>query len=151
MFPLETETPLTQDQVVAMTRLMLHVAHVDGASTTEEVALIRAFYEGCAESGKDWENFATLAANTATPTISPCDFADAGQREMAAATCLMVAWADGAYSSQEATAVQNVANKLGIDSERFAQVTALVKDHMLAQFARLPDTASVVAVAKELV
>ena len=71
MFPLETETPLTQDQVVAMTRLMLHVAHVDGASTTEEVALIRAFYEGCAESGKDWENFATLAANTASLNTPP--------------------------------------------------------------------------------
>ena len=47
-------------------------------------------------------------------------------------------------------AVRSIALRLGVDSERFAQVLALVKDHLLAQFARLPDTGSIVAVAKEL-
>ena len=35
MFPLKTDTPLTQDQVVTVTRLMLHVAHVDGDNSAE--------------------------------------------------------------------------------------------------------------------
>ena len=53
------------------------------------------------------------------------------------------------YKRQD-EAVRSIALRLGVDSERFAQVLALVKDHLLAQFARLPDTGSIVAVAKEL-
>ncbi len=150
MFPLKTDTPLTQEHVVAMTRLMLQVANVDDEKTTEEVALISSFYEGCAKAGKGWQDFASLANESAVPTIAASDFADPGQREMAVATCLMVAWADGAFSPREDEAVRSIALRLGVDSERFAQVLALVKDHLLAQFARLPDTGSIVAVAKEL-
>lgn len=150
MFPLKTDTPLTQDQVVTVTRLMLHVAHVDGDKTAEELALIRAFYEGCAEAGNGWQTFDSLDGKSGSPDVAASDFADQGQREMALAICLMVAWADGAFSAREDESVRGIADKLGIGGERFAQVLALVKDHMLAQLAGLPDVGSIVAVAKEL-
>ena len=150
MFPLKTDTPLTQAQVVAITRLMLQVAHVDGEKTAEEVALIRGFYESCVEAGNGWQDFASLAGESLVPAITASDFTDQGQREMALATGLMVAWADGAFSPKEDEAVRNIAVNLGVDNDRFAQVLALVKDHMLAQFARLPDTGSIVALAKEM-
>lgn len=150
MFPLKTDTPLTQEHVVAMTRLMLQVANVDDEKTAEEVALISSFYEGCAKASKGWQDFSSLANESAGPTIVASDFADQGQREMAVATCLMVAWADGAFSPSEDESVRSIALRLGVDNERFAQVLALVKDHLLAQFARLPDTGSIVAVAKEM-
>ena len=108
MFPLKTDTPLTQEHVVAMTRLMLQVANVDDEKTTEEVALISSFYEGCAKAGKGWQDFASLANESAVPTIAASDFADPGQREMAVATCLMVAWADGAFSPREDEAVRSL-------------------------------------------
>lgn len=150
MFPLKTDTSLTQEQVVAITRLMLQVAHVDGEKTAEEVVLIRTFYEGCTKASKGWQDFVSLADESAVPTITASDFADQEQREMALATCLMVAWADGAFSPREDEAVRSIAVRLGVDNDRFGQVLALVKDHLLAQFARLPDTGSIVAVAKEL-
>jgi SpoVK/Ycf46/Vps4 family AAA+-type ATPase len=43
MFPLLENVSLNADQSIAATRLLLRIAHVDGARTTEEVALIRWF------------------------------------------------------------------------------------------------------------
>ena len=46
MFPLLQDVSLNADQCIAATRLLLRIAHVDGAKTNEEVALIRLFYDG---------------------------------------------------------------------------------------------------------
>lgn len=73
MFPLKTDTPLTQDQVVTVTRLMLHVAHVDGDKTAEELELIRAFYEGCVEAGNGWQTFDSLDGKSGSPDVAASD------------------------------------------------------------------------------
>lgn len=153
MFPLLTGITLEQPQVVAITRLMLHVAHVDGAKSAEEVALIRTFYEGCVEengASASWLSFDVLEAQAASLNLVPSDFPQAEQSELAMAFCLMTAWADGAYSTAEDTAIKAIASGLGFSDVQREQVATQVKDQMLAQFARLPDTASLVKVAKEL-
>jgi hypothetical protein len=45
MFPLLENVSLDADQSIAATRLLLRIAHVDGAKTAEEVALIRWFHD----------------------------------------------------------------------------------------------------------
>lgn len=153
MFPLQTGITLEPPQVVAITHLLLHVAHVDGARTAEEVALIRAFYDGCREefgASAEVPAFDTLAAQADTLNITPGTFPEAAQRDLAMAFCLMVAWADGAYSADEEVAIKAIASGLGFSDAQREQLSALVKDQMLAQFARLPDTASLVKVAREL-
>ncbi len=149
MFPLMTELPLTPAQVIAATRLMLHIAHIDGARTAEEVALIRQFYDACRTATADFLAFETLDGQGAA-NVTASDFPDAGQRDMIVALCVMVAYADGELSAAESAAVGNAARSLGLTDERVEQIIALVKDHMLAQLARLPDAASVAVVAKEL-
>jgi hypothetical protein len=150
MFPLMTELPLTPAQVVAATRLMLHVAHVDGARTEEEVALIRQFYDAGAPTDSDSPGFDELSSGHGVADVSAQDFPDAEHRDMIMALCLMVAYADGELSTPERIAVGRAAATLGLSDERVEQILAQVKDYMLAQLSRLPDAASVAVVAKEL-
>lgn len=150
MFPLMTELPMTPAQVVCATLLMLHVAHVDGPGTAEEVALIRQFYDACRSASADFPAFETLVAGQGDANASTREFPDAGHRDMLVALCVMVAYADGKLSAQERAAVGQAADSLDLTSERLEQVIAQVKDHMLAQLSRLPDAASVAVVAREL-
>jgi uncharacterized tellurite resistance protein B-like protein len=150
MFPMLTETPLSPAQIVAATRLMLGIAHVDGARTMEEEALIRQFYDGSRTASADFLSFDALAAERGASSVVAADFPDAGHRDMILALCIMVAYADGDYSAAERTAVLAAAASLGASGERVEQILAQVKDYMLAQLAHLPDAASVAVVAKEL-
>lgn len=150
MFPLMTELPLTPSQVVAATRLMLHVAHVDGAGTVEEVALIRQFYDATRTASADSPAFETLDGGRGAADVSTADFPDAGHRDMLVALCVMVAYADGELSTPERATVERAAAGLGLAADRVEAILAQVKDYMLAQLSRLPDAASVVVVAKEL-
>ena len=148
MFPLMTELPLTPAQVVAATRLMLHVAHIDGARTDEEVALIRQFYDSFRAGTPSIPEFNSLDASH--EKTSAQDFPDPGHRDMLLALCLMVAYADGELSAAESAAVNEAAARLEVAEAHVNEILAQVKDFMLSQLARLPDTASVAAVAKEL-
>ena len=146
MFPLMSEVTLTPAQIAAATAAMLRIAHVDGACTAAEVELIRAFYG----TDADGPSFATLLGSYATASASAADFDDANAREVVLATCIMVAYADGELSAPELAALHALATDLGVDSGRFDHLLALVKDHMLARLAGLPDAGSVAAVAREL-
>lgn len=150
MFPLMTETPLSPVQIVTATRLMLGIAHVDGACTTQEEALIRQFYDGSRTASTDFLSFDALVAERGVVSVAAGDFSDTGQRDMIVALCIMVAFADGDYSAAERAAVVAAAASLGLNAERVEQILAQVKDYMLAQLAHLPDAASVAVVAKEL-
>jgi transitional endoplasmic reticulum ATPase len=60
MFPLLENVSLNADQSLAATRLLLRIAHVDGAKTDEEVALIRWFHDSGRGERIDWPAFETL-------------------------------------------------------------------------------------------
>jgi tellurite resistance protein len=146
MFPLMTDVTLTPSQIVAATSAMLRIAHVDEACTAEEVGLIRAFYGD--DTGRP--SFDALLGSFKTTSARAADFADAGSRDLVLATCIMVAYADGELSAPELAALHPLATDLGVDSGRFDHLLALVKDHMLARLAGLPDAGSVAVVAGEL-
>ena len=151
MFPLKTDTPFTRDQVVAVTRAMLQIAHVDGAGTAEEVAMIGQFYDGFRNlGGQEWPGFETVSRDFMKTSVSADVFPDAEQREMIVATCIMVAFADGEMTGDELSALRTMAKSLNITNDRFEQILALVKDHMMSHLSGLPDTASIIAVAREL-
>jgi uncharacterized tellurite resistance protein B-like protein len=149
MFPLLENVSLNADQSLTTTRLLLRIAHVDGAKTDEEVALIRWFHDSGRDERIDWPAFETLQ-EAGTGADLAGTFADAAERDLVVATCLMVAYADGALSTEELTAVRGVADEIGTPAGRVDEILALVKDYMLAQLARLPDAGSLVVVAREL-
>jgi uncharacterized tellurite resistance protein B-like protein len=150
MFPRMTELPLAPAQVVAATRLMLHIAHVDGAGTAEEVALIRQFYDASRDASADFPAFDTIEAGQGAGAVSARDFPDPGHRDMIIALCLMAAYADGELSAAERAAVSKVAGKLELSPDHVEHILAQIKDFMLSHLAKLPDAGSVAAVAKEL-
>jgi len=149
MFPLLENVSLNADQSLAATRLLLRIAHVDGARTAEEVALIRWFHDSGRGSSVDWPAFDTLQATGQGDYLAET-FSESGQRDLVLATCLMVAYADGALTAEELAAVRGVAEEIGTPTGRVDELLALVKDYMLAQLARLPDAGSVAVVAREL-
>ena len=53
-------------------------------------------------------------------------------------------------STPELTSLHSLAEDLDVDAPHFEHLRALVKDHMLARLATLPDAGSVAAVAREL-
>lgn len=151
MFPLKTDTPFTREQVVEITRAMLQIAHVDSAGTAEEVAMIGQFYEGFRNSnGGEWPAFDDICVNFSEKAISAPLFPDAEQREMIIATCIMVAFADGVMSEDERASLLKLSADVSVSMDRFEQILELVKDFMLMQLAGLPDTESLITVAREL-
>ena len=146
MFPQTTGLTLNPAQLAAATSAMLRIAHIDGACTTEEVALIRVFYG----NGDGGPSFDSLLDGFAARPVGSAEFTDTNARELVLATCIMVALADGEISTPELTALHSLAEDLGVDAPHFEHLLALVKDHMLARLATLPDAASVAAVAREL-
>ena len=148
MFPLLENVSLNADQSLAATRLLLRIAHVDGARTAEEVALIRWFHDSGRGASVDWPAFDALQATQDGDLAET--FSESGQRDLVLATCLMVAYADGALTAEELAAVRGVAEEIGTPTGRVDELLALVKDYMLAQLARLPDAGSVAVVAREL-
>jgi len=148
MFPLLENVSLNADQSLAATRLLLRIAHVDGARTAEEVALIRWFHDS-GPASVDRPAFDTLQETGQGGEFAET-FSEAGQRDLVLATCLMVAYADGALTAEELSAVRGVAEEIGTPAGRVDELLALVKDYMLAQLARLPDAGSVAVVAREL-
>ena len=149
MFPLLENVSLDADQSIAATRLLLRIAHVDGARTTEEVALIRWFHDSGCDASVDWPAFDSLQEAGPGSEFS-CTFGAAAERDLVVATCLMVAYADGVLTPEELAAVRDVAEEIGMPSTRVDELLALVKDYILSQLANLPDAGSVAVVAREL-
>ncbi|RDE52109.1 MAG: hypothetical protein DVS81_02435 [Candidatus Accumulibacter meliphilus] len=149
MFPQFDDVSLNVAQTVAATQILLRIAHVDGTKSAEEVALIGQFYDACRNAALDWPAFASLQTETPAGNAAGL-FTAPAQRDMLVATCLLVAYADGALIDKELAAVREVAAEIGMAGTRVDELLALVKDYMLAQLARLPDADSVAVVAREL-
>ncbi len=147
MIPLDQNVQLDTQQKTLATQALLQVAQVDAAGTPEELLLIRAFYE----DGNEVTPFAQLVAEASdAPPLSADAFPKAEQRDLVVASCLMVAHADGHFSASERATTQAIAAQIGMSADRHNELMTLVKEHLLAQIAGLPDSGSVVKVAQEM-
>lgn len=150
MIPFTSSASLTPKQIAAATEALLKLAHVDGEKTQEEIDLIRAFYEGCAQDQELPAFQSLLAKSTRDSEIDAGAFTQPEQRDLLVSLSFMVAYADGVLSVAEREAIHVLARRLGVEDERFEQILQVVKDHLLAQLANLPDAPSVAKVAHEL-
>lgn len=148
--PVASDINLNPAQIAAAAQAMLRLAHVDGAKTQEEIALIRAFYESCAAAQSMPPFQALLDKATGQAEFDAGAFAGAAERELVVSLGLMVGYADGVLSTAEREAALGLARQLAVPDDRFEQIHTVVKDQLLAQLSRLPDAASVAKVAHEL-
>lgn len=150
MIPFASNLTLTPPKIAAAVQAMLQLARVDGEKTQEEIDLIRGFYDTCGQS-QDLPPFQTLLDRAAGHAeVDAGVFTQAEERELVVTFGLMVAFADGTFSSAEREAVLGLARRLGVPDERFEEILRVVKDQLLAELSRLPDAPSVAKVAREL-
>jgi hypothetical protein len=148
MFPFATE--LDSSQVIAATRFMLRIAATDTVQPGE-LELIRGFYDGCRPAGDAWPAFDPVLAQSANPFhLDPATFPAPAQRELLLSLGFMAAYGDGALTAGEQQLLDAAARDLGVSESRVGEIAAVVQDHLLGQFARLPDAGSVARVAKEM-
>lgn len=147
MIPFSSAAPLNPAQIVAATCAMLAISRVDRATRTR-LALIRGFYEDFCPMWRCPVSAFDRQPGHREQTGRACSRID--QRDLVLASCLMVAYADGALSSAERGAVLALSQQMGIASAEFDKVLRLVQDYLLQQVSGLPDAASVAKVAQEL-
>jgi len=141
---------LTNPQVLAMVSCMLAVARIDGIRP-EEVAVIRAFYDGSAAPGlPPFAAIENAHCDLATlPGLSgggvDMDFA-----EQVVLASFLAGYADGNLSDGERAQVAAIAAQLGLAAARTAELQTQVKDTLIGALAHLPDSASVAALAKTM-
>jgi tellurite resistance protein len=150
MIPFSITTPMTAKQVVAATNALLQVARVDEACTQAEVDLIRTFYESFSADEAMPAFDTLLGQNAGMATDANVLLSNPEHREFVVGACVMVAYADGQLSDAETKSIHGVGRALGVSTERIGEIIDVVRDHLLSQFARLPDSGSVAKVAQEL-
>lgn len=147
IFPLTDLNSMSSEALMGATRTMLRVARVDTMHPAEE-ALIRNFYTSCSD-GLGLPSFDTLLQQTGYH-MDASMFRGPAERDMVLALAVMTAYADGSFSEAEQATVKDVAADLQLPVTRVDEIADMVKDHMLAQLAHLPDAGSVAKVAAEL-
>ena len=115
-----------------MVKGMMRVAHSDGAHP-RELALIRAFYEGCRADVQGLAEFDDLANLPYEPGAAK-DVLDTPELKSAFLTsCFLVAYADGGVSDAEGKAIAEMGRELGVDDATVAETRERVKDQLLQQ------------------
>jgi tellurite resistance protein len=144
----EPQSPaFSKEQLTALVESMLSTARVDGVHPKEE-ALIRTFYEEQRLSGMPTYDKVTAAAAKGVKLKSLAG--DVGFAEQLLLMCLMAGYADGKFSDAERNHVAQLAAQLSVSAARLAELHLQVKDSLIGSLARLPDAASVAALAKTL-
>lgn len=128
---------------------LYELAETDGIHATEKV-MLRGFYDQCRDDAKGLTSFEELIR---------CDF-DAGRAAELFATeelkacflqsCVLLAYADGRYSSGERAKVRSYADMLEVSADNLAQLEEAVSDHLLQQIAVIENVEAVQRVAAEL-
>ena len=136
------------NQVQSMVRGMYELAKVDGVHQAEMV-MLRGFYDQCQREAQALTSFDDLIA-------IPFDLQAAGEvidtaerKTTFLQSCLLLAYADGSYSSAEQAHIRKFAQALGVDTATLATLEGQVADTLMQQFAGVRNVEALQQVAKE--
>lgn len=143
----EESIQLDKFQAEAFARGLYALAHVDGLHE-REAALVASFWADTGGSA------AALSELSRQATIAPeqlaAALADGEARRLFMKTALLLAWADGGLSAQEAALIKEYSAALAVTPEAFGQIEAEVKDFLLSHLAHIQNVDAVAQVAKKL-
>lgn len=149
MDPFLTPVPLELAHVQVIVRGMYRVAQSDGCHS-EELVLIREFYEACREETGGLADFKDLVGVPFDPAEARQVLASPVLRETFLKSCYLLAWADGALSAPEKGAIAELVKELEIDAATAERASEVVRDHLLRQMARLQNVEGLKKVAADL-
>jgi uncharacterized tellurite resistance protein B-like protein len=135
-------------QIQAMVRGMYDLAKVDGVHASEMV-MLRGFYQQCQREANALTTFDELIA-VPFDLEAAAEVLDTAERKTAfIQSCLLLAYADGRYSSAEQTQIRKFAQALGLAGEAFTTLEAQVADTLMQQFASVSNVEALQQVARE--
>src|SRR5947209_2404204 len=109
---------LHREEARVIARALLDMAQADGQIDPREVRVVEQFLDDCASVGEAPEPLAppTLATSTA------------GLRDAFLCACIMLAFADGDFTAEEAVVLRRYATELGVAPEHLEELVVLVQD-----------------------
>jgi len=143
LFP---EIEVRADHAEAIARGLIAVAKADGHIHEREAALIADFYSSTTERAIDMA--ALDRADPVDGAYLAATLPTAELRELFLKTAVLLAYADGSYSSAESTVISSFASALGRTD--LAHIETQVKEFLLGQLTHIKNSAAVAEVAKKL-
>jgi tellurite resistance protein len=142
-------TTLELHHLQSIVRAMHDIAVTDGVHDAERV-MLRGFYENCQREAAALASFDDLIGMPFDLAAVVDDFRHADQKAALLHSCLLLAHADGNYSTGERAKVQQFAQALGVSAEDLGRIEEGVADHLLQQISRISNVDALQQVAKEL-
>lgn len=142
-------TTLELSHLQTIVRAMYDIARTDGVHDAERV-MLRGFYENCQREAAALTSFDDLIAMPFDLAAAIDDFRQPEQKAALLHSCLLLAHADGNYSSGERAKVQEFAAALGVSAAELGRIEEGVADHLLQQISRISNVDALQEVAKEL-
>lgn len=142
-------TTLELHHLQAIVRAMHDIALTDGVHDAERV-MLRGFYESCQRDAAALASFDDLISVPFDLAAIVGDFRQPAQKIALLHSCLLLAYADGAYSADERRKVQGFADALAVSATDLQQIEEGVADYLLQQISRISNTDALQEVAREL-
>jgi len=143
------EIDITRNQAEAIARGMYAVARADGDIHPREQALLSDFYADTVD-GRAPDMLALGRESDISGEQLALALVGTEVRKLFIKSCVLLAYADGAFEGPEAEKVAGYAAALEVDTKTLRELEEQVKDYLIAHLSGLQNTASVVAVASEL-
>lgn len=139
------EINLTAEQVQVIAQGLSEVAKIDGIHESERI-MIEEFFKACQQDApgslKDLSPFNIQHAKTVLP--------DDKTKSVFLKTLILLCYADGAYSSGEAEAIQRYARDLGVSEAHLENLHEAVKDYLMSQISHLVNLEALTDIGNEL-
>jgi len=136
-------------QLQAIVRAMYEVALTDGVHDAERV-LLRGFYDGIQQDAQALTSFDDLIKVPFDLHAIADTFKTPEQEAALLHSCLLLAHADGNYSTAERNKIASFAVALGVSASDLAQLEDAVSDHLLQQISRITNVDALREVAGKM-
>jgi len=136
------------NQVQSMVRGMYDLAKVDGLHQAEMV-MLRGFYDQCQRDVHALTSFDDLIAVPFDLQTAREVLATPESKTAFIQSCLLLAYADGGYSSAEQAHIRKFAQALGVDAATLVTLEGQVADTLMQQFSGVQNVEALQQVARE--
>ena len=142
-----TEQTLDFEQVKALVHALWSLAEVDGIDERERT-LIEAFYKGCARPGDP--TIQDIVAGEFDPKTAAQLFQSPELRDLYLKSLVLLAFADGQFTSKESTRIQDYVAVLGLSNEDIQKTVDGTKEFLMSGLAHVKNLDALVEVRKKL-
>lgn len=140
---------LSIHHIQTIVQALYQLAQADGVHSTERV-MLRDFYDQCQADGNALTSFDELLAQPFDLADNAEDFHSDDLKIALLNSCLLLAYADGQYTTGEREKIRSYAATLNFSADDLAQLEETVADHLMQQISRISNMEALQEVAQEM-